>query len=189
MGCQRPPSEGFCCAANRMRRRIASPGNVPRRQALPHRPCSRCLTDLLAEPQLLFSIPNQCLLMLALWSCGRRAGVVQAQRQIHRAFAGQKTRSRAPCSWPRSNDLQRRRLGPFDLTRCTAQRRWVELQVVCADLPLEGSGFEPSVPLTPDDIISALRSLLTPRRARDPRFAGHGLQTEISLVLGSVPAV
>ena len=27
--------------------------------------------------------------MLALWSCGRRAGVVQAQRQIHRAFAGQ----------------------------------------------------------------------------------------------------
>src|ERR1700746_32272 len=26
--------------------------------------------------------------MLALWSCGRRAGVVQAQRQIHRAFAG-----------------------------------------------------------------------------------------------------
>src|SRR3954454_4587265 len=26
------------------------------------------------------------LLMLALWSCGRRAGVVQAQRQIHRAF-------------------------------------------------------------------------------------------------------
>jgi hypothetical protein len=29
------------------------------------------------------------LLMLALWSCGRRAGVVQAQLQIHRAFAGQ----------------------------------------------------------------------------------------------------
>src|SRR5690242_21701598 len=24
--------------------------------------------------------------MLALWSCGRRVGVVQAQRQIHRAF-------------------------------------------------------------------------------------------------------
>src|SRR3984893_14562388 len=26
--------------------------------------------------------------MLALWSCGRRGSVVQAQRQIHRAFAG-----------------------------------------------------------------------------------------------------
>src|SRR3984893_13349512 len=26
--------------------------------------------------------------MLALWSWGRRAGVVQVQRQIHRAFAG-----------------------------------------------------------------------------------------------------
>ena len=26
--------------------------------------------------------------MLALWSCGRRRSVVQAQRQIHRAFAG-----------------------------------------------------------------------------------------------------
>src|SRR5256885_12030517 len=26
--------------------------------------------------------------MLAVWSCGRGAGVVQVQRQIHRAFAG-----------------------------------------------------------------------------------------------------
>ena len=33
--------------------------------------------------------------MLALWSCGRRAGVVQAQRQIHRAFAGQLRRTYA----------------------------------------------------------------------------------------------
>ena len=30
----------------------------PRRRALPHRPCSRCLTDLLAEPRLPFSILN-----------------------------------------------------------------------------------------------------------------------------------
>src|SRR5438270_5108319 len=29
---------------------------------------------------------KQCLLMLALWSCGRRGSVVQAQRQIHRVF-------------------------------------------------------------------------------------------------------
>src|SRR6266478_1503853 len=58
----------------------------PRHRALPHRACSRCLTAPRAEPLLLFFVINQCLLMLALWSCGRRAGVVQAQRQIHRAF-------------------------------------------------------------------------------------------------------
>src|SRR5262249_3483126 len=58
----------------------------PRLRALPHRPCSRCLTDLPPEPQLPFSILNQCLLMLTLWSCGRRGSVVQAQRQIHRAL-------------------------------------------------------------------------------------------------------
>src|SRR5438270_8007871 len=60
---------------------------LPRHRALPHRLCSRCLTDLLAEPQLPFSIPIQnASLMLALWSCGRRGSVVQAQRQIHRAL-------------------------------------------------------------------------------------------------------
>ena len=39
-----------------------------------------------AGPQLLFRFSNQSLLMLALWSCGRRASVVQAQRQIHRVL-------------------------------------------------------------------------------------------------------
>src|SRR5436309_4074508 len=58
----------------------------PRRQALPHQACSRCLTGPAAEPQLLFHFINQCLLTLALWSCGRRVSVVQAQRQIHRAL-------------------------------------------------------------------------------------------------------
>jgi hypothetical protein len=42
-------------------KRIASPENVTQNRALPHRPCSRCLTDLLAEPQLPFSIPIQML--------------------------------------------------------------------------------------------------------------------------------
>src|SRR5947207_15336373 len=42
------------------------------------------------EPSSSFSLFNVNYLMLwALWSCGRRAGVVQAQRQIHRALAGQ----------------------------------------------------------------------------------------------------
>ena len=40
-------------------KRIASPENVPQDRALPQRPCSGCLTDLLAEPQLPFSIPIQ----------------------------------------------------------------------------------------------------------------------------------
>lgn len=69
-----------------MRRRIASPRNVPNASSvaspsmlpLPHWPP--------AGPQLLFHFINQCLLMLALWSCGRRASVVQAQRQIHRVL-------------------------------------------------------------------------------------------------------
>jgi hypothetical protein len=85
-------------------KRIASPENVPQASSVASpRACSRCLTGLLAEPQLPFSIPIQnASLMLALWSCGRRAGVVQAQRQIHRAFAGQlrrhlRTSSHASC--------------------------------------------------------------------------------------------
>src|SRR6516165_7184813 len=53
----------------------------------------RCLTARVPVASLIsrpgnsspFSILNQCLLMLALWSCGRRGSVVQAQRQIHRA--------------------------------------------------------------------------------------------------------
>ena len=58
----------------------------PRRRALPHQSGSRRLTGPPAEPQLLFCFINQSLLMLALWSCGRRARVVQAQRQIHRVL-------------------------------------------------------------------------------------------------------
>ena len=54
----------------------------------------RCLTARVPVASLIsrpshsspFSILNQCLLMLALWSCGRRGSVVQAQRQIHRAL-------------------------------------------------------------------------------------------------------
>jgi len=45
----------------------------PRRRALPHQSGSRRLTGPPAEPQLLFCFINQSLLMLALWSCGRRA--------------------------------------------------------------------------------------------------------------------
>src|SRR5437660_9881501 len=42
--------------------------------------------------------------MLALWNCGRRAGVVQAQRQIHRAFAGQLRRRLRTSSSQRQAD-------------------------------------------------------------------------------------
>ena len=59
---------------------------LPRRRALPDQAGSRCLTSPPAVPQLLFCFNNQTLLMLALWSCGRRASVVQAQRQIHRVL-------------------------------------------------------------------------------------------------------
>ena len=58
----------------------------PRRRALPHQSCSQCFIGPPAAPQLLFCFINQGLLMLTLWSCGRRASVVQAQRQIHRVL-------------------------------------------------------------------------------------------------------
>src|SRR5438477_4273970 len=66
--------------------RLASPRNVPKTSSV----ASPSMLPLPrwppAEPQLLFHFINQCLLMLALWSCGRRPCVVQAQRQIHRAL-------------------------------------------------------------------------------------------------------
>src|ERR1700730_12383490 len=37
-------------------------GMFPRRQALPHQACSRCLTDPLAAPQLLFLISKKLML-------------------------------------------------------------------------------------------------------------------------------
>jgi hypothetical protein len=47
------------------------------------------LFGLRASPRWFFSqLDINYLPMWALWSCGRRACVVQAQRQIHRAFAG-----------------------------------------------------------------------------------------------------
>src|SRR5205085_7717157 len=83
------PTGRFLLRDKQDEKRIASPAKVPEtsRVASP---------SVLPSPQLilrpapapLLHSSNQCLLMLALWSCGRRAGVVQAQRQIHRAFAG-----------------------------------------------------------------------------------------------------
>ena len=67
--------------------RIASPENVPDPSSfaspnlllLPH--------HALPESELLFPLSHiSCLLLWALWGCGRRARVVQAQRQIHRAL-------------------------------------------------------------------------------------------------------
>src|SRR5258707_13428034 len=45
----------------------------PRLEALPHQACSHCLTILRPSRSSLSRFLNQCLLMLALWSCGRRA--------------------------------------------------------------------------------------------------------------------
>ena len=76
-----------CRATIRVRGRIASPENVPEPSSfaspnllpLPHR--------ALLEFELLFPLFDiSYLLLWALWGCGRRARVVQAQRQIHRAL-------------------------------------------------------------------------------------------------------
>ena len=74
-----------CSAAIWMGRRIASPENVPQTSSVASPPVFPLPHWSPPEPQLPFPILNQCLLMLALWSCGRRGSVVQAQRQIHRA--------------------------------------------------------------------------------------------------------
>jgi hypothetical protein len=75
-----------CSAAIWMGRRIASPENVPQTSSVASPPVFPLPHWSPPEPQLPFPILNQCLLMLALWSCGRRGSVVQAQRQIHRAL-------------------------------------------------------------------------------------------------------
>jgi hypothetical protein len=90
MDAKMPSREGFWCATNRMRSVLPHRRRFPRRRALPNLTKRAPLPQLILrpEPQLPFRFPNQCLLMLALWSCGRRRSVVQAQRQIHRAFTG-----------------------------------------------------------------------------------------------------
>ena len=86
-----PPARARCadaCAATTtMAARIAAPENVPE----PSSVASPCLLPLphraLPESELLFPLFDiSCLLLWVLWGCGRRARVVQAQRQIHRAL-------------------------------------------------------------------------------------------------------
>jgi hypothetical protein len=66
-----------------------------------------------ASPRSFFSqLDINYLPMWALWSCGRRPSVVQAQRQIHRVFAGHLHRrwpdKRVPSSSPRYRARSRR---------------------------------------------------------------------------------
>src|SRR5271167_4137180 len=104
-----------------MRSGIASPENVTEASGIASPTSSHCLTALARAKLLFFLI--QCELLdvvgpvelLALWSCGRRAGVVQAQRQIHRAFAGQlrrhlRTSSHASC-WSAPSSAPRMKIG------------------------------------------------------------------------------
>jgi hypothetical protein len=69
------------------------------------------LTHTFRERPRFFFQPNiNYLPMWPLWSCGRRASVVQAQRQIHGVFAGHHT---AP-------------LGRHVLTRLAVSIPWLE---------------------------------------------------------------
>ena len=77
----------------------------PRRRALPHQSGSRRLTGPRAEPQLLFCFINQSLLMLALWSCGRRAASSKRSGKST-GFCG----PRAPRSNPWLEPIHRLRL-------------------------------------------------------------------------------
>src|SRR5713226_460777 len=53
--------------------------------SLPHHLCSHCLSARRLGI-LPFPLSHACLPWRDLWSCGRRASVVQAERQIHRAL-------------------------------------------------------------------------------------------------------
>ena len=88
-GVPNTPPEGFLLHDKQDEKRIASSANVPEMLSVAS-PSVLPLPQSIVRPAPapLLNPNNQCLLMLALWSCGRRAGVVQAQRQIHRAFAG-----------------------------------------------------------------------------------------------------
>jgi hypothetical protein len=55
----------------------------------------------------------------------------------------------APCSRRRGNGLRGRRLGPFDCTLCTAQRRWVTERSFDRIDDLLAAGFAKSHPNEP----------------------------------------
>ena len=87
-GVPNAPPEGFLLHDKQDEKRIASSANVPETSSVASPSVLPLPQSILRPAPAPLLNPNQCLLMLALWSCGRRAGVVQAQRQIHRAFAG-----------------------------------------------------------------------------------------------------
>ena len=66
----------------------------------------------------------------------------------------------APCSRRRGNGLRGRRLGPFDCTLCTAQRRWVTERSFDRIDDLLGRGVMEHMPNTRDQPQRALRNLL-----------------------------
>ena len=81
------PIRSKCATTIIVAGRIAAPENVPE----PSSVASPCLLPLPhrspPESELLFPLFDiSCLLLWVLWGCGRRARVVQAQRQIHRAL-------------------------------------------------------------------------------------------------------
>ena len=82
------PREGFCCAKNRMRSVLPHRRMFPRRRALPNQACSVASIDPPAEPQLPFLISKSMLTDVGPVELWATPSVVQAQRQIHRAFAG-----------------------------------------------------------------------------------------------------
>ena len=87
-GVPNAPPEGFLLHDKQDEKRIASSANVPETSSVASPSVLPLPQSILRPAPAPLLNPKSCLLMLALWSCGRRAGVVQAQRQIHRAFAG-----------------------------------------------------------------------------------------------------
>ena len=88
-GVPNAPPEGFLLHDKPDEKRIASSANVPETSSVASPSVLPLPQSILRPaPAPLLNPKSKCLLMLALWSCGRRRSVVQAQRQIRRAFAG-----------------------------------------------------------------------------------------------------
>jgi hypothetical protein len=75
-----------CCVTTiTVAARIASAENVTQQPIVASSKCSRCLV---LPARNSHRLKQASTLLWTLWGCGRRGSVVQAQRQIHRVFAG-----------------------------------------------------------------------------------------------------
>jgi hypothetical protein len=96
--------------------------------SLRHGTCCRLIWSPRQPSLVLFPLHINNLPMWALWSCGRRVSVVQAQRQIHRVFVGHRhCRWRDNASSPRYTAMSVWTNGSADADNPRGARHWAQL--------------------------------------------------------------